>query len=82
MEDIQIICQVQRLLAIIVDNPELRISESTRATEVPGWDSLAHVNLILALEREYGIRFSVSEIGVLGDVGELVELIKRLHSSL
>ncbi|MGE3771059.1 MAG: acyl carrier protein [Bdellovibrionales bacterium] len=61
----------------VLDNDSITLTPATTANDVPGWDSLAHINLILAVERHFKIRFSTTEIGGLSNVGELVELIQR-----
>lgn len=55
--------------------------ESTKATEVPGWDSLKHASILAAIEDEYGIRFRGLETMRLRDVGELQKLVDRKLSA-
>jgi acyl carrier protein len=50
-------------------------TEETTADQVPGWDSLSHLNVILALEKEFNIRFKPYELLKLKNVGELQFLI-------
>lgn len=45
------------------------------AADVEGWDSLAHVRLLLTIERKFGIKFNASEAGRLKNVGDLMELV-------
>ena len=59
---------------VLGDRVELR--EETTASDVDGWDSVAHVMLILATEREFGIKFESSEIANAANVGEFVQLIE------
>jgi len=51
------------------------------ASEVDGWDSLAHVRLLLTVERKFGIKFNAIEAGKLKNVGELAELIESKLSA-
>ena len=60
----------------VFDDDEIVLSRSTTAADVEAWDSLMHINLVLATEREFGIRFSSTEVAQLFDVGELVDLIE------
>ena len=41
---------------------EYEIKDETVANQVPGWDSLNHINVILAIEKEYGVRFKSIEV--------------------
>lgn len=54
-----------------------RIGPSTSADDVFGWDSIAHVNLIVSIEEEFGVRFEPDEITAFSNVGELIEMIAR-----
>jgi acyl carrier protein len=51
------------------------ISSESLASEVPGWDSLAHVNVITAVENRFGVRFKTREVLGLKTVGDLQELV-------
>lgn len=60
----------------ILDDDELQLLPETSAKDVDGWDSLAHVRLILTVEQEFGVKFSAAEIGRLKNVGDLSALIR------
>jgi acyl carrier protein len=49
--------------------------EQTLASQVPGWDSLSHVNVILAVEKRFNVRFSNVEMLRLKSVGDLQRLV-------
>jgi acyl carrier protein len=51
------------------------IRDEMRADEVPGWDSLNHINVILAVEKEYGVRFKGTEVLRLKCIGDLQKLV-------
>lgn len=59
--------------ALNLDDWEL--NEQTTASEVPGWDSLSHVNVIVAVEKQFKVRFSNLEILRLKSVGDLQRLV-------
>jgi acyl carrier protein len=61
----------------VFDDDTLLVKDETTAKEVPGWDSLTHVSLIVAVESEFGIRFSSGEINALKNVGELRRLVEQ-----
>ncbi len=54
---------------------DFHFEESTTADQVPGWDSLSHLNVILAIEKEFNIRFKPYELLKLKNIGELQKLI-------
>jgi acyl carrier protein len=51
------------------------MQDDMRADEVPGWDSLSHINVILAVEKEYGVRFKGTEVLRLKSIGDLQKLV-------
>ena len=59
----------------IFEDDDIQVNENTTAADIEEWDSMKHVSLMLAVEREFSIRFSASEIAKLATVGELVDLI-------
>ena len=60
----------------VFDDPTIVLSPETSAKDVAGWDSFAHLQLIVAVESRFGIKFRTSEIGDLSNVGDLVNLIE------
>jgi acyl carrier protein len=60
------------------DDQNLEISRSTTADDVASWDSLSNVELIVALESEFGVRFRTGELANLKSVGDLADMITRL----
>ena len=57
----------------ILDQPELTISRSSNASNVEGWDSLAHVNLVTAVQKHFGVKFALGELEELKNVGEMAD---------
>ncbi len=59
-----------------LDLDEWEFDEQTTASQVPGWDSLSHVNVILAVEKRFKCRFSSLEVLRLKTVGDLQRLVE------
>jgi acyl carrier protein len=59
----------------VFDDDTLSINEQTIAADVEGWDSLAHIRLIVSIEKAFSLRFSASEIAALDNVGDMAKLI-------
>jgi acyl carrier protein len=53
------------------------LQEGTLASSVPGWDSLSHVRVLAAVEKEFGIRLKALEVMRLKNVGELGALVDK-----
>lgn len=61
----------------VFDNETITITDETTADDIEEWDSLAHINLIMEIEAEFDIKFTVDDIMDLKNVGEMLELIER-----
>lgn len=74
MDDI--LDRLQPIFREVLDNSDLVISATSSAKNVDGWDSLAHINIVSAIEQEFKIRFALGELERLNDVGELIGLMQ------
>jgi acyl carrier protein len=54
--------RLRRLMADVFEMPESEIRPNSSPDNVPSWDSLHHLNLVLALEQEFGVEFTPEEI--------------------
>jgi acyl carrier protein len=61
----------------VFDNPKLEITEKTTAKDVEGWDSIMHVNLIVAVETAFGATFTTKDVKGLNNVGDLMALAAK-----
>lgn len=69
-----------RLTAVfceVFEEDDLSISRATTAKDIPAWDSVMHVTLMIAVERAFKLRFKSGEVAGLKNVGELIDLIDR-----
>jgi acyl carrier protein len=72
-----ILDRVAQILRRVLESPDLAVTEQTSARDVSNWDSLNHVTLIMAIEREFGIKFALGELQSLRNAGALVALIRQ-----
>ena len=71
------ICALVRdILADLLDDPALVLTDTTVASDLTDWDSINHVRLLIAIEQELGFRFTHEEAESPSNVGELVGLIE------
>jgi acyl carrier protein len=61
----------------ILDDDSIILREDMTADDLDNWDSLTHVDLILAIEKEFKIRFTTGEISGLRSVGQLAALVSK-----
>jgi acyl carrier protein len=72
-----LIAQLQPIFRDVLDTPGLLLTRQSSALNVDGWDSLAHINLISAIEQQFGIRFALGELEELKNVGEMMDLMEQ-----
>ncbi len=60
----------------VFDDPGITLKPETTADDVEGWDSLSHVNLIMAVENRFNIRFSQKEVMSFKNVGDLARCVE------
>lgn len=81
MERSDIFKKVNEIFCDELDNDEIVLTDETTADDVEEWDSLSHVQLIVAIEKAFGIKFTSNEILGWNNVGELIDAIeKRLNA--
>ncbi|NLL90938.1 MAG: acyl carrier protein [Ruminococcaceae bacterium] len=73
----KIFLTVNEIFREIFDDPELSVTDKTDANDIEDWDSLEQINLLVAMEKKFLIKFSVDDVENLQNVGETVDLIIR-----
>ena len=71
-----IISEIEEIFRDILDEESLTLTPETTANDVDGWDSLTHIQLIVAIEKKYKIKFSSKEILSWKNVGELINSLQ------
>lgn len=77
MDNKEILHKVEEVFRDVLDNEEITLAETTTANDIEEWDSLTHVELVRAVEKAFGIRFTSAEILSWKNVGEMVESVAR-----
>ena len=77
MEKSEILTKVTEIFRDVLDNEDIALTDTTTANDIEEWDSLSHIQLIVAIEKEFKIKFTSAEILSWKNVGELVENINK-----
>ncbi|MDI9256922.1 MULTISPECIES: acyl carrier protein [Flavobacterium] len=72
----ELLAQVNEIFIDVLDNEDIVLSETTSANDVDEWDSLSHIQLIVAIERHFKIRFTSKEIQSWNNIGEMLTSIQ------
>jgi acyl carrier protein len=76
MEERELWRRLGEAFAAVFGEP-IELTPQTTAEDVYGWDSVRHVELLVAIERAFGIRFTTGEVATLESVGELADLVSQ-----
>lgn len=57
------------------DDEELTVNDATTAADIEDWDSLEHINLVVAVEKKFNVKFNIGEVNAMKNVGEMVDYI-------
>lgn len=76
MERRVILQQLEDIFKDVLDLEEIELTEDTTADDIDEWDSLSHIQLIVAIEKGFGIKLTAREVKELADVGEMVSCIQ------
>ena len=75
MERNEVLSRVQDIFRDVLDDEEIVLTDATTADDVDEWDSLSHIQLIVAVEKAFKVKFTSKEILSWKNIGELVESI-------
>ncbi|WP_347049001.1 acyl carrier protein [Bacteroides fragilis] len=67
--------KIQDIFRDVFDDEELVVEDSTSSDDIEEWDSLSHIQLVVAVEKTFGLKLTSKEILSWEDVGEMVDAI-------
>ncbi len=59
----------------VFDDESIEVNDETTSDDIDDWDSLEHINLIAAVEQEFGMKFNMGQVVTMKNVGEMVDII-------
>ena len=76
MERSEILEKLNGIFTDVLDNDDIKISETSTANDIEEWDSLTHIQLVVAIEKSFKVKFTTYEIQVWKNVGDMVNSIQ------
>jgi acyl carrier protein len=76
MDDAEMLSQVEAVFHDVLDNSSIRLTAATTASDVEDWDSLNHIQLVVAVEKAFGVKFTSAEIQGWNNVGDMLACIR------
>ena len=74
----EILAKVTEVIQDQLDLETLQLTADSTAADVDGWDSLAHVRIMIALEQAFGVRFTTNQITSTESVGQLLDMLQSI----
>jgi acyl carrier protein len=70
--------ELQDVFRQVFDDDEIVLTDATTADDVDGWDSMMHINLIISMEKRFGVKFAAAEIAGMKAAGQNVGTLTKL----
>lgn len=75
MDAREVFDRLNRVFRDVFDDESIRVTPQTTADDIDDWDSLEHITLISAVEREFRMKFKMGEISSMRNVGEMAQIV-------
>jgi acyl carrier protein len=76
------LAEVRRLVSDVFNQPVEKVDARSSPSTIEAWDSIRHLNLVLAVEEKFGVQFSPDELEAMGSVGKICELVESKRGSV
>ncbi|MBR3630825.1 MAG: acyl carrier protein [Oscillospiraceae bacterium] len=71
----QVMARLTKVFRDVFDDDSIVLNDNTSAKDIEDWDSLEHINLIAAVEKEFRMRFQMKEVSGMKNVGEMASIV-------
>ena len=75
-DNLSILLEIKSIIRNVIGDDSIEIELQTVASDVNGWDSLAHITIVISIEQHYSIKFSLTELQNIKEISGLVDLVK------
>lgn len=75
MERNEVFTKLNEIFRDYFDDESIELTDATTADDIEEWDSLEHINLIVAVEKAFGMKFTMGEVTTMKNVGAMVDII-------
>jgi acyl carrier protein len=76
MDEAAVRLQLQEVMRDVFSDDAIEIFDEMTAADVTGWDSLNHINLVIAVERRFSVRLTTKDVAALKNVGGMLALLR------
>ena len=76
MTEAEVFERLNKVFCKVFDDKSIQLTRATTAKDIEDWDSIEHITLIGAVEKEFKMRFQMKEVSSMKNVGEMVDIIR------
>ena len=78
MNRTEIMAKLNEIFCDVFDDEDIVLTDATNSDDIEDWDSLEQINLLVSIEKQFSIKFSLADVAELENVGSMVDLIERM----
>lgn len=71
----EVFVKLNEVFRDVFDDESITVTDATTAKDIDDWDSLEHINLLAAIEQEFGMKFNMGQVVSMKNVGEMADII-------
>ena len=71
----EVFVKLNEVFRDVFDDERITVTDATTANDIDDWDSLEHINLLAAIEQEFGMKFNMGQVVSMKNVGEMADII-------
>lgn len=71
----EVFARLNEVFRDVFDDEDITVTDETTADDIEEWDSLEHINLLAAVEQEFGMKFTMGQVVSMKNVGEMADII-------
>lgn len=71
----EVFVRLNEVFQDVFDDESITVTDATTANDIEEWDSLEHINLLAAVEQEFGMKFNMGQVVSMKNVGEMADII-------
>ena len=76
MTEAEVFERLNKVFRKVFDDKSIQLTRATTAKDIEDWDSIEHITLIGAVEKEFKMRFQMKEVSSMKNVGEMADIIR------
>ena len=78
MNRTEIMAKLNEIFCDVFDDEDIVLTDATNSDDIEDWDSLEQINLLVSIEKQFSIKFSLADVAELENVGSMVDLIEKM----